>query len=342
MSGSIEAIGGGTRREFLRGAGAVAGGAVLLGGNIAAEGQALPVVTSQGPEGSNPPRVRASAPATRHLDQLGPLRELGGTWVGRGFNLISLPDFDNPPPAGPQPFRLKLNATVENLEFRPIGGNVPNRGSTGQNDINIFGLTYLQRVSDATSNGALHIEPGVWLHVPSTTVPALPNTVVRQGSIPHGTSVLAQGAVIPTVKGGPNIQVADPTPFTDAGPLTNEKYLTPFTTAVAPQGAQLSYVKNPNQALLDAIATQTIISTEVLDISTESTTAPSFHGGGLLNIPFLVSNANATQFKATFWIETVQQEDGTTFMQLQYTQTVILNFLKINWPHISVATLVKQ
>jgi hypothetical protein len=29
-------------------------------------------------------------------------------------------------------------------------------------------------------------------------------------------------------------------------------------------------------------------------------------------------------------------------VQLQYTQTVILNFLGINWPHISVATLLKQ
>ena len=341
MSGSIEGNEGGSRREFLRGAGAVAGGAVLLGGTVAADGQTPPVVT-KGQAGSKKPRVRASAPVAKHQSQLGPLHELGGTWVGRGFDLISLPDFDNPPPAGPQPFRLKLNATVENLEFRQIGGNVPNRGSTGQNDINIFGLTYLQRVSDATTSGALHIEPGLWLHVPSSTVPPLPATVVRQGSIPHGTSILAQGAVIPTVQGGPIIQVADPTPFTDAGPITDDKYLTPFTSAVVPPGAQQSYVKNPNQALLDAIASQTITRTEVLDISTVTSAAPSFHGGGLLNIPFVASNANVTQFKATFWIETVQQDDGTHFMQLQYTQTVILNFIGINWPHIAVATLVKQ
>ena len=46
--------------------------------------------------------------------------------------------------------------------------------------------------------------------------------------------------------------------------------------------------------------------------------------------------------KAIFWIEKVQQADGTHFMQLQYTQTVILFFKNISWPHISVATLVKQ
>jgi hypothetical protein len=64
--------------------------------------------------------------------------------------------------------------------------------------------------------------------------------------------------------------------------------------------------------------------------------------GGIVNIPFVVSIANATQLDAIFWIETVQQPDGSTFLQLQYTQTVILNFLGINWPHISVATLVKR
>jgi hypothetical protein len=45
---------------------------------------------------------------------------------------------------------------------------------------------------------------------------------------------------------------------------------------------------------------------------------------------------------AIFWIETVQQADGSHFLQLQYTQRVILNFLNIDWPHISVSTLVKQ
>jgi hypothetical protein len=72
----------------------------------------------------------------------------------------------------------------------------------------------------------------------------------------------------------------------------------------------------------------------VIDIA-----APS---GGITNIPFVVQNANATQMDAIFWIEKVLQPDGSTFMQLQYTQTVILNFLGINWPHVSVATLVKQ
>src|SRR5580704_8533077 len=100
---------------------------------------------------------RPGLPLAAQPDVLGPLADLAGTWVGGGFNLISLPDFDSRPPStGPAPFRLKLNATIETLQFTPIGGAVPNRGSitafgstSGQPDIELHGLTYLQRVSDA-------------------------------------------------------------------------------------------------------------------------------------------------------------------------------------------------
>jgi hypothetical protein len=88
------------------------------------------------------------------------------------------------------------------------------------------------------------------------------------------------------------------------------------------------------------------------------------------NIPFLgnVANANNLPFtanafvesaRATFWIEWVQTPNfpfepaaagpqvqeiepywpQPTFLQLQYSQVVILVFNKVRWPHISVATL---
>ena len=357
----------GNRREFLRGATVAAGGVALIGTDLAASTQAPgaesprpggrdpavvrasaqspdpgqpaggPQGPAQAPNPGQPPAgasqhpIRASAPAETHLKHLGPLHNLGGTWVGSGFNLISLPDF-----ADNKTFRLKLNATREMLEFVQIGGNVPNRGSL-QGDINIFGLAYLQRVSDAVTNGALHIEPGLWLHVPETTEPKLGATVVRQGSIPHGTSIMAQGNVLPTFNGGPQIQAVDSTPFTDAGPITNAGYLEPFLNPQPlPPGATPDFVKNPNLALLAAIASQKIVETVVLSVSTAAVKT------GVMNIPFVDSNAQVTKMEAIFWIEKVQQADGSHFMQLQYTQTVILFFKNISWPHISVATLVKQ
>ena len=39
-------------------------------------------------------------------------------------------------------------------------------------------------------------EPGIWAHVPPTTNPNEPSTVVRMGSIPHGTVILAQLGVL--------------------------------------------------------------------------------------------------------------------------------------------------
>ncbi len=287
------------------------------------------------------PNTRPGYPLAGEAANLGPLADLAGTWVGNGFNLISLPDFDSRPPStGPKDFRLKLNATKEILQFIPIGGAIPNRGSvtdlgnnTGQTDINLHGLTYLQRVSDLVTNEAMHIEPGIWINVPASAVnPVQGPTVVRLATIPHGDSLLAQSTLVTTVPSGPKIGVIDSTP---TGPGITPGYLTPFVNPPLPPGILLPWVKNPNLALLAAIQGQNIINTVVLIISTSP-------AGGIVNIPFVVSNADATQLDAIFWIETVKQADGSTFMQLQYTQTVILNFLGINWPHISVATLVKQ
>ncbi len=278
--------------------------------------------TDAGPSSGRHGNLRASAPVAVNSDQLGPLADLPGTWMGGGFNLISLPDKQDG-----KPFRLKLSATREFLIFDRIGAQVPDRGSA-QNDIFLFGLTYLQRVTDAATNAALHVEPGIWLNVPPTTDPAGPASVVRQGTIPHGDSLLAQGTSL-VVKGGPVIVPVSPTP---TGPGVDPAYLAPFNTTAVPPGFD---IKNPNAAPVAAISGQKIINTVVLSIST----VPS---GGILNIPFVVKNANATKLDAIFWIETVEQPDKTTFLQLQYTQTVTLNFLGIDWPHISVATLVKQ
>ena len=43
---------------------------------------------------------------------------------------------------------------------------------------------------------------------------------------------------------------------------------------------------------------------------------------------------------ATFWLETLQGQTAPT--QLQYAQTVLLNFNGLSWPHITVGTLRKS
>lgn len=271
--------------------------------------------------------LRAAAPLQQTASPLGLLAELSGSWFGHGFNLIAVPNKQNN-----SDFRLILNATIEHIQFNSIGSPVPNRGSS-QDDINIFGLTYLQRVNDAQTHEGIHIEPGIWLNVPATTSPAAPASIVRQSTIPHGDSLLAQGTAF-SVASGPHISPVSSTPTGSGSALNRPGYLDTYFRSGLPQGMPQAYVSNMNQALVDAIQGQEIINTVVLQVA-------SIPVGGIVNIPFITTNANATKMDATFWIETVQRADGTQFMQLQYTQTVILNFLDIDWPHISVATLIK-
>jgi hypothetical protein len=286
------------------------------------------------------------------LDQvqsnLGLLGDLPGTFIGTGFNLIARPDKQNN-----QPFFLQVNATQEILEFANIGGDIPNRGSV-QNDINLHGVRYLQRVADCQLHSAIHLEPGLWLHVPETNTPdpVTLETYVRQATIPHGDSLLAQSTFFTTVNGGPQIAPVDSTPFTGdipdlnsspANPVTNADYLkpyreTPLPAECLPAGLDsVQTIKNPALVLQAAITGQTITETVVIQISTAE------QNGGIVNIPFVVQNANAARLDAIFWIEKVADPSGgpVPFIQLQYVQRVILDFDNIRWPHMSVATLVK-
>jgi hypothetical protein len=277
---------------------------------------------------------------TRHeLDaNLGFLEDLPGRWYGNGFNLIARPNFKEH-----NDIFLELNLTRETLDFNAIGSPIPNRGSQ-QEDITLFGATYLQQISDATTGGALHIEPGIWINVPSTEVPKAEGTVARLASIPHGDAMNAQGQG-KSFKAGPTIAPANTVPFEIGGPTPPpgtpnpfpEYKLdvpNPFRTNPVPAEITQTIVDDPNTLLRDALVGHTVTQTVVLEVST----APS---GGVENIPFIDKNAEATFVSATFWIETLEHPQRGTFMQLQYTQTVLLNFLGLSWPHVSVATLMK-
>lgn len=104
-------------------------------------------------------------------------------------------------------------------------------------------------------------------------------------------------------------------------------------------------VNDPNSVLRTVLDGQKVTRTINLQISS----APRpVSGGGTANTVFLqgvpggAANADAAQVTAIFWIETVQGEDGKNFLQLQYTQTVLLNFGGLSWPHVSVATLTRS
>jgi len=295
---------------------------------------------------------------------LGDISTLPGTWVGTGFNLIEVPNMnqakDGPPPA--DKFRVILNSTSETLVFSTIAGDIINRGNA-QKDISFLGMHYLQQVADVNlpiGNNGIHLETGLFLNVVPTTDPAAGTTIARLGSIPHGDSILAEGTSF-TIPGPPVISPVDPTPFTIVNGkrvnATDASELAPLKNAIAPTGIPQAAIMDPNIVLQNAIKGQNIIKTIVILLDANPIDGVSnpqaSTSGGITNIPFVNVNANATSITAIFWIETVQRADGTTFLQLQYTQTVILDFpvsapppakgvIPLKWPHISVATLELQ
>jgi len=285
----------------------------------------------------------AANPFPEIASPLGPLAGLAGKWIGRGFNVIWRPDS-----ASGQDRFLELNVTSEQLEFSPISGPIPNRGFL-QGDINMFGLTYLQQISDANLKAGLHIEPGLWAAVPKTSDPNVPPTVIRLASIPHGTTVLLQG-IASTAATGPSIPDIGIKPFTINHPNQTINFpeqtlnqQSKFRTAGAGlTGVTQAMVDNPNTVLHAAIAGQHITSTITLHVSTTDNPVP---GGGTANTAFLRGgpqgpNAVTASVTAMFWLETLQGQTAPT--QLQYSQTVLLNFNGLSWPHVTVGTLRKS
>jgi hypothetical protein len=305
--------------------------------------------------------------AAANPDLLGLLRGLVGhqpakqpqrTWKGPGFNMIWRPNFGGT--SGPQDFFLELNLTDETLSFTDItGSGIANRGFL-QKDIALGGVSYIQSIKDRFDNTGQHFEPGVWAHVPATTNPSEPSTIVRMGSIPHGTTINLQGQAFTAPQ--PQFATSSITPFTIGSPDDGQSGLihfpeetlanpsqsrTPLNRVASLTQAQLT---NPNLFLSQAIAHQSIVSTTVLTLSSDTTAPGSVPdaGGGADNIAFLVGkgtppaggpNADSARVTAIFWIETVKDANGHENVQLQYTQRVLLNFNGLSWPHVTVATL---
>lgn len=274
--------------------------------------------------------VRLSPGPLKATDQLGPLADLLGTWVGsRGWNLIAVPQ-------GAKGFKLLIERTTETMTFTPVGALVPNRGGT-VGTLLIPAVHYDLRVANAETDEPLHIENGMWLLLNDHP---LDSHVARLATIPHGDSVLAIGAHS-VIQGPPAIP--DNSAFPDTGRPQPAGYTDPYISAKTPGFS----TKNPNQTLKDVIKTQNIVKTTTLSVST----VPN---GGIVNIPFITQHADLTKFTSVLWIETVRVTDSagkvSEFDQLQYSQQADLHFLPrfddpkrlIMWPHISLNTLLKQ
>ncbi len=217
--------------------------------------------------------------------------------------------------------------------------------------------------NDATLIGSagtgIHHEPGMWLHIIDDQTNG--NNIARLASIPHGNSVLAIGRgddeVSPVTAGdaivsdlnalpiGFTLNIPDPLP--DQIDFGQFRYLAPYAFfeinkffGVVPQGSAFRnfFASNATAILQFDNQNSKIVKVRKLDVSTE------VQAGGILNIPFIERQADATKMRSTFWIQ--EFEDGT--MRLEYIQNVQLDFFRnftdlglIKWPHVSINTLIK-
>jgi len=296
---------------------------------------------------------------------LGPLQNLPGTWrnepnlSGRGWNMIALP-FARPP----FNYRLLLNQYNEELTFSFVDKAVPNRGidasgSITEKDQLVVTLDYQQKIRQiaaedriAMPNGELpesgdagavnmdiHHEPGLWLHMLNFRTNEL--DMARLASIPHGDSVLALGKSTPD--GDSTIPTINPLPIGVSQDVGNNPYLSPYKHFQTNKFKGLFDPTDPS-ALLRAATPQNIVKTTILEVDS------TLESGGVVNIPFIVDQANAASMKSTFWIHELEPgADGKSKFQMQYLQVVMLDFFPrrdgnpglIAWPHVSFNTMEK-
>jgi hypothetical protein len=222
-------------------------------------------------------RVAVDLAAAEPAYPLGPLSELPGTWKGHGFNAIWRPHI------GGQDRFLELNLTTETLVFSQIDGPIPNWGLL-RPDINLVGISCMHQIAEASSGAGLHIEPGVLAHVPSTTDPREPATVVRMASIPARTVILAQGTAQRLDGGPPHIpdNTIIPCPIgglpsaNSAFPLGERGFpeldlATPTAFRYAWPGVTQAMVENPNGVLQAAIHRQPVSGRTVIRVSSPHT-----------------------------------------------------------------------
>lgn len=321
-------------------------------------------------------------------ETLGPLSMLPGVWKntellnGFGFNMIALPFAK-----GESGYRVLMNQYNEELHFSVVDKGVPNRGSGRDQTTNepvitdqtIVALDYDQKIiqiaaSDFPESGeadkfngkAIHKEPGLWLHMTNENTGGI--NIARLGSIPHGNSFLAVGSapddafpglpngVVPNVNGVVVGEGEDPE-VVDLEPRYFAPYKhfheNPFKGNVPIPGFNGFEPVHMTDLLKHAL--ENVLPGEVkktmrlhVDSTLDHAGVNRFTHTGIINIPFVVRQADATAMNSTVLIYEVEDaETGQARYFMQYVQNVILDFIgrpdghpgRARWPHVSINTM---
>jgi hypothetical protein len=290
-------------------------------------------------------------------DQLGPLAGLIGTWTSpqvnpTGLNVMFVPSSGSKPNDRGAAILL-VRPYRETLTFEVTTPPARNRGG----DIDQFvGAVAYKQVIYATDQDKeqLHAENGMFLYlqnkktVSSDSPPndkgiasPAPFSIARSATIPHGVSALLLGDTN-EFKGAPYLQGTEVDSLAPVIPNVDTQPKDVGVNMLRGYGEVNGAAASPNTLLADAIKEQKIVHTTTFSLD-------SNNQGHVSNIPFITERATTPRFRCNMWLETVDNGDGTTMQQLQYSQNIDMIFHKkldglgnILWPHVTVNTLTKQ
>lgn len=303
-------------------------------------------------------KKRYQTEAVHGDEDLGPLKNLPGVWKnrpnlkGRGWNMIALPFGD-----APFNYRLLVNQYNERLKFNFVDKGVPNRGlpnsqSNADGDQFVVAIDYEQSIKQIVADDfpqsgkagdkglSIHHEPGLWLHMLNERTNDI--DIARLATIPHGDSVLALGRSS-VEEGTPSIPNVNGLPEGVSQDFENSPYLAPYK----------HFHDNPFQGLFDPVNPALLLAEANKDVeivrSTRLEVDTTIENAGIVNIPFIVREANAASMQSTFWIQELAEKDeyGDPKLRLQYVQVIFLDFFPrrdgapglIRWPHVSINTM---
>lgn len=263
---------------------------------------------------------------------------LDGEWQDSfGWNFISQPKLGEP---GTDDFEMRIDQMRETIRFKKLGGIARNVGITGEAG---YWQAMAYECSIETPNGdGIHHEMGHFLLKvleSGETGQNLRGDVIRQGTIPRANSMMTTGVLQPGTVADAIYEQASP--FYDAKPRANDdRHQKLIDSELASKQKQVSDLSGPDLQR-PLVWLQTILADEPVDTGwvfgfRHDHGQSQMASGQRVSDPVSIGN-----LLSDFWISK-KILNGETIETLQYAQRVDLIFHNMEWPHVSMNTLIKQ
>ena len=263
---------------------------------------------------------------------------LNGQWQDNfGWNFISQPKLKEP---GTSDFEMRVDQMRETVRFKKLGGVARNIGITGEAG---YWQAMAYEVAIETPEGdGIHHEMGHFLLrvlESGETRDNLRGDIIRQATIPRANSMMTTGQLQPgTISDAIGLQA---TPFYDAKPQANDApHQKLIDDELAVKQDQVTKLSGPDLQR-PLVWLKTILADEPIDQDwvfgfRHDQGQSQMASGQRVADPVSIGN-----LLSDFWIAK-RNVNGETIETLQYAQKVNLIFHNMEWPHVSMNTLIKQ